>query len=382
MRSVAVRRATSLRPRSTPTRRVAAMAPPSATGATAYDALTAHLKEMHALGVSGGWERAHTCGRERRLNLPLSLTLSLSTNPPSTQTVEALLGWDEMVMLPPGPAASDLRAAQKAALAGLTHAKATAPELGAALSALAAAPPPTTDPWASATVRLAARDYKRATAIPADLAQAKAALESKAYVSWMSARKSDDFSAFSSDLKSVFAMATKIAGLVDPSRDAYDVMLDEFEPGSTAARLEPLFDCVEASVVPLLQLVKAKGVPPPNPPPAPTPYAKDAQASLCHEVAQALGFDTDAGRLDVSPHPFTGGAPGDVRMTTRFKEGEWCGRGRERRVRVCVRKDPLFFSTQHTHTHTPHTQATPWTTWRKASRAPPTKRGTRCTNNP
>ena len=238
-------------------------------------------------------------------------------------------------MLPPGPSASDLRAAQKAALAGVTHAKATAPELGAALSALAATPPATTDPWAAATVRLATKDYKRATSIPADLAQAKAALESKAYVSWMAARSSDDFPAFAPDLKSVFAMATKIAALVDPARDAYDVMLDEFEPGSTAARLEPLFDCVEASVVPLLQLVKAKGVPPPNPPPAPTPYAKDVQASLCHEVATALGFDTAAGRLDVSPHPFTGGAPGDVRMTTRFKEGERVVRG-ERDVCVCA----------------------------------------------
>ena len=62
MRIASVRRATSLRPRSSPAaHRAAAMAPPSATGATAYDALTAHLKEMHALGVSGvGGERTPT----------------------------------------------------------------------------------------------------------------------------------------------------------------------------------------------------------------------------------------------------------------------------------------------------------------------------------
>jgi Zn-dependent M32 family carboxypeptidase len=51
-------------------------------------------------------------------------------------SVESLLGWDEMVMLPPGDAAAELRGAQKAAMAGVVHGKATAPELGAALAAL------------------------------------------------------------------------------------------------------------------------------------------------------------------------------------------------------------------------------------------------------
>jgi hypothetical protein len=36
-------------------------------------------------------------------------------------------------------------------------------------------------------------------------------------------------------------------------------------------------------------------------------------------VAQAMGFDFDRGRLDVSVHPFTGGPhPTDVRITTRY----------------------------------------------------------------
>eukprot|EP00198_Chlamydomonas_reinhardtii_P010261 XP_001699598.1 predicted protein [Chlamydomonas reinhardtii] len=47
----------------------------------------------------------------------------------------------------------------------------------------------------------------------------------------------------------------------------------------------------------------------------------EAQAALCKKIALDLGFDTEHGRLDVSVHPFTGGAhPTDVRMTTRFKK--------------------------------------------------------------
>jgi carboxypeptidase Taq len=36
-----------------------------------------------------------------------------------------------------------------------------------------------------------------------------------------------------------------------------------------------------------------------------------------------LGFDFEAGRLDVSTHPFCGGVPEDVRITTRFREDEF-----------------------------------------------------------
>lgn len=47
------------------------------------------------------------------------------------------------------------------------------------------------------------------------------------------------------------------------------------------------------------------------------------QAELCNTIAKDIGFDTTNGRLDVSVHPFTGGShPTDVRMTTRFKEGD------------------------------------------------------------
>jgi hypothetical protein len=35
-----------------------------------------------------------------------------------------------------------------------------------------------------------------------------------------------------------------------------------------------------------------------------------------------LGFDFNAGRLDVSAHPFCGGVPEDVRITTRYDENE------------------------------------------------------------
>jgi carboxypeptidase Taq len=44
---------------------------------------------------------------------------------------------------------------------------------------------------------------------------------------------------------------------------------------------------------------------------------------LCERIARLLGFDFEAGRLDVSTHPFTGGVPEDVRLTTRYREDDF-----------------------------------------------------------
>jgi carboxypeptidase Taq len=53
------------------------------------------------------------------------------------------------------------------------------------------------------------------------------------------------------------------------------------------------------------------------------PFPVPAQRALCEQAMKLLGFDFDAGRLDVSTHPFCGGVPEDVRMTTRFREDEF-----------------------------------------------------------
>ena len=88
----------------------------------------------------------------------------------------------------------------------------------------------------------------------------------------------------------------------------------------TSDRLNNLFAEVRDGLVPLIKEIKTKGT-------APDAswlngkYDLDQQALLCRQIALDLGFSLEKGRLDVSVHPFTGGAhPTDVRMTTRFKE--------------------------------------------------------------
>lgn len=113
------------------------------------------------------------------------------------------------------------------------------------------------------------------------------------------------------------------ASLIDPGQNAYDVLLDEFQPGLTSARLDEIFGQVKAGLVPLLARVRAHGAAPDDAWLNGGPFDREAQAALCRQLSLDLGFDLDSGRLDVSVHPFTGGAhPTDVRMTTRFKDDQ------------------------------------------------------------
>jgi carboxypeptidase Taq len=137
---------------------------------------------------------------------------------------------------------------------------------------------------------------------------------------WVKARQASDFSQFAPVLQEWVDLRREKARLVDPSRPVYDILLDDYEKGVTAARLDEIFGQVKAGLVPLLADLRARGK-------APSDawlkgdYDTKKQAELCHKIAVALGFSLDSGRLDVSVHPFTGGAhPTDVRMTTRFKQ--------------------------------------------------------------
>ena len=53
-------------------------------------------------------------------------------------------------------------------------------------------------------------------------------------------------------------------------------------------------------------------------------YPKEKQEAFNREVAESIGFDFEAGRIDTAVHPFCSGmAPFDTRLTTRYDEGDF-----------------------------------------------------------
>ncbi len=64
---------------------------------------------------------------------------------------------------------------------------------------------------------------------------------------------------------------------------------------------------VREGLVPLIAAIREKGTPPDTSVLQGT-FDTGAQAALCNSIAKELGFNLECGRLDVSVHPFTGGA--------------------------------------------------------------------------
>ena len=234
------------------------------------------------------------------------------------QGIVGLLQWDEMTLMPSGAAAS--RGAQKSAMAGVIYDKQTDKALGEMLGTLKDAPGGQLNEVQKAVIRDELKNYIKNTALPKELVQRIAQLETDAYNAWVDARQGADFSKFAPFLQQWVDISKEKAKLIDPTRNCYDVLLQDFEKGMTSARLDEIFVQVREGLVPLIAKLKAS----PNPPDASWlngDFDSDKQAEMCKSIAIDLGFDINKGRLDVSVHPFTGGAhPTDVRMTTRFKK--------------------------------------------------------------
>ena len=98
-------------------------------------------------------------------------------------------------------------------------------------------------------------------------------------------------------------------------RAPYDALLDGYEPGMSSAEIDTLFEPLAAFLQDFLERVLANQA---EPLPLAGHFPPATQKALGERLMRALGFDFARGRLDESLHPFCGGVPDDIRMTTRY----------------------------------------------------------------
>ena len=232
-------------------------------------------------------------------------------------SVGALVAWDQETYMPSKGAPG--RAKQAAALASLIHQKSTHRGLGELIGECEALGLDESSPEA-ANVARARRDFDKRTKLPESLVNEIAETQSRAQHAWKSARKNSDFKAFQPWLEKMVALSRKKAECfgVPEGGELYDALIDEYEPDVRAAEIEAVFTPLRDRLTTLVARLLDKGTPP-NEAPLRIEAAEAAQHALGMEVIQALGFDTEAGRLDITTHPFCEGlAPGDTRLTTRY----------------------------------------------------------------
>jgi carboxypeptidase Taq len=228
-----------------------------------------------------------------------------------------LLEWDAAAMMPTGGAGG--RAEQLAALRLVAHESLTAPELPD-LFAAAAAETAALDPWQEANLREMRRRWRHAAAVPAELVAARSRACSDCEMIWRRARAADDFAAVLPAFERVVALTREVAAAKAQALGAtpYEALVDQYEPGLAAAVIDRLFADLVRFLPDLVDDVLARQgtLPAADLPTGPFPPAAQRRAAM--RLMTCLGFDFAHGRLDESAHPFCGGTPDDVRITTRW----------------------------------------------------------------
>ena len=181
---------------------------------------------------------------------------------------------------------------------------------------------PTRSPCRTTPTTPRSSGSRRATGIaraacPAELAGefAQAAVES--YRSWVGARENSDFPAFRPSLERIVELRRRCIECYAPYDDAYDVLLEDYEPGMRTSEIREIFAVLRPEL-------------PSSSPSSATeeddafmrgPFPIPAQDALSRELCEAFGATWDQFRLDPTVHPFeiTFGL-GDVRLTSRYSE--------------------------------------------------------------
>ncbi|MGX5820410.1 carboxypeptidase M32 [Chitinophaga lutea] len=227
----------------------------------------------------------------------------------------AVLGWDQETYLP--PAGADFRGRQLTTLSTISHNLATAETLGQLLRDLSEKSDLTA--IQRKNVELSLEDYDKQRKYPAAFVAELSAATNAAYHSWIRARKENNFAVFEPQLARMVELKKEEARLLGYKAHPYDALLNEYEKGADVQMLDAIFRDVRGSLLPLLQQIAAQPVP--DTKFLSRHYPKDQQWEFGLGILRSMGYDFNAGRQDISEHPFTTSFnPQDVRITTRIDE--------------------------------------------------------------
>ena len=234
------------------------------------------------------------------------------------RSASALLDWDQMVMMPPAGAA--VRADRQATLERVAHERFIDDRIGELveeLRGLEESLPHDSDD--ASLIRVTRRDWEKARRIPADLAAELTKAASEGMEAWVSARAANDYSAFRPWLDRQLELKQEYISCFEQTADPYDILLEDFEPGTTTAEVRGVFERLKEELVPLIAAAAGNasgGI-------GDGPFPEDGQRELGLAAITAFGFDPESFRLDSTVHPFCSSfATTDIRVTTRYHESD------------------------------------------------------------
>ncbi len=226
------------------------------------------------------------------------------------QSAGAVLAWDQQTMMP--RRAAGARGSQLALISRLAHERLTDDRVGRALERLATE---RLNVEQAATVRVVRRAYDRSTKLSPGLVVRLAEAESAAFEAWVTAKQTANFPLFAPYLSQLLDLTREKIQAIDAHSHPYDVLLDDYDPGTNVQSLTSMFGRLQKELGILLDAVKHV-----EPLPAfDLTFDVARQRGLHQDVIRALNYDLEAGRLDDAEHPFSIGIhPTDVRITAHL----------------------------------------------------------------
>jgi carboxypeptidase Taq len=236
----------------------------------------------------------------------------------------ALLGWDQATYMPQRGIAA--RARQGALLSRLAHERAVDPALGRLLEELlpyAETLPGDADD--ACLIRVASRDFEKASKIPAEYVARANAHYAASFDAWTRARPANDFAAMVPFLQETLDLSREYAEFFAPYEHVADPLIDDADEGMATASVRALFAQLQPALVSMVGAICGRPLPGPAPQAAEGKAAgvfdRVQQLAFNRMLAERIGYHPERGRLDETHHPFcTRFSIDDVRITTRVYE--------------------------------------------------------------
>ena len=169
------------------------------------------------------------------------------------------------------------------------------------------------------------RTWIHQACLPADLVEASVKAAAATEMVWREAREQADFALVRPQLQSLLALIREQAQIKSEALGVglYDALLDQYEPDGRSNDIDVVFADLEGFLPGFLAQVLDSQGKRPKPALPKGPFPIETQKAIAIRFMTALGFDFDHGRLDTSHHPFCGGYPADIRITTRYDETDF-----------------------------------------------------------
>ena len=229
-----------------------------------------------------------------------------------------LLQWDQETYLP--KKGNEMRGRQMTTLNEWAHKLFTSDKMGDLLNDLCSKED--LSEREKRNVLLSKEDYEKKKKLPSKFVRQMSEAVNKSFHAWIKARKEKTFASFEAPLHDLIELKKQEVHLLGFSDHPYDALMNEYDKGLTVSFTDELFLKLQPQLSDILNEIKQ--YPPIEDDFLLQHFDQDKQWKFGLALLKKMHFDFEAGRQDISEHPFTTNFNSrDVRITTRIDENNF-----------------------------------------------------------